>query len=299
MLQTHRSWIAVIAAALALAHIGCSSEPSREPAARPNAKKHVALPVDNNASTPQASNSGQDHAVVKQKPANTHPLPTIPKVDLNAELLAGSLVRVGDQMPSTKRPALLGGAYSLTDLFGEKLTVVCFWSVTTFDRKRMAGVVKPEAKRAVDETLQFLLKEIAEPFSPKGGYVRVVDINVGDPLEDVKRVPLAFANGDGPLTVNFAPGRLAPMIVNDAPAAMHRNNDGTETVVIYNDLKCDMLPCLLDTDRELFSRIATDGKTPRVYLLDAKGKILWFDVGFSRSARKNLLRAVRALLDRG
>jgi hypothetical protein len=299
MLQTHRSWIAVIAAALALAHIGCSSEPSREPAARPNAKKHVAVSVDNNTSTPQASNSGRDHAVVKREPANARPLPTIPKVDLNAGLLAGSLVRVGDQMPSMKCPALLGGVYSLKDLFGEKLTVVCFWSVTTSEGKQRATVVKPEAKRAVDESLEFLLKEIAEPFSPKGGHVRVVDINVGDPLEDVKRVPLTFADGDGPLTVNFAPGRLAPAIVNDAPVAMHKNKDGTETAVTYNDAQYSMLPCLLDTGRELFSKIATDGKTPRVYLLDAKGKILWFDVGFSRSARKNLLRAVRAILDRG
>lgn len=55
-------------------------------------------------------------------------------------------------------------------------------------------------------------------------------------------------------------------------------------------------PCLLDLKGELFAKVAKDHRMPRVYLLDAEGKILWFDVEYSRSTREGLTQAVRVAL---
>jgi hypothetical protein len=56
---------------------------------------------------------------------------------------------------------------------------------------------------------------------------------------------------------------------------------------------------LLDSKGELFARIAKDPKLkwmPRTYLLDAGGRILWFDVEYSRPMRRDLVEAIRVTL---
>ena len=55
-------------------------------------------------------------------------------------------------------------------------------------------------------------------------------------------------------------------------------------------------PNLLDPDRGYFKSVATE-KLPRVYLLDAAGKILWFDLEYARATRRELLTAIRAVLE--
>ena len=49
--------------------------------------------------------------------------------------------------------------------------------------------------------------------------------------------------------------------------------------------------CLLDTDRTAFARVAT-AKLPRTYLLGPQGKILWFDIEYSRPMRRELRNAI-------
>jgi len=49
---------------------------------------------------------------------------------------------------------------------------------------------------------------------------------------------------------------------------------------------------LLDTDGRYFSKVATE-KIPRVYLLDPSGKILWLDIEYSASTRRDLDRAIK------
>jgi peroxiredoxin len=51
-------------------------------------------------------------------------------------------------------------------------------------------------------------------------------------------------------------------------------------------------PQLSDRDHTAFAHVATQ-KLPRTYLLDASGKILWFDIEYSRSTRQQLLSAIR------
>ena len=54
-------------------------------------------------------------------------------------------------------------------------------------------------------------------------------------------------------------------------------------------------PILLDAKGDYFAKLAK-GKALRTYLVDAQGKILWFDVEYSRSTRRDLLHAVDAVL---
>ncbi|MEX2113338.1 MAG: TlpA disulfide reductase family protein [Pirellulales bacterium] len=49
---------------------------------------------------------------------------------------------------------------------------------------------------------------------------------------------------------------------------------------------------LSDPERQAFASVATE-KLPRTYLLDASGKILWFDIEYSRTTRQQLLSALR------
>lgn len=57
-------------------------------------------------------------------------------------------------------------------------------------------------------------------------------------------------------------------------------------------------PLFNDVDKSIFSQVAT-AKLPRTYLLDAAGKILWFDIEYSRSTYRELLEALEYTLAQG
>jgi len=52
---------------------------------------------------------------------------------------------------------------------------------------------------------------------------------------------------------------------------------------------------LLDPEGAYFAKVATE-KLPRVYLLDASGKVLWFDIEYSNTTRRDLERAIKFVL---
>jgi peroxiredoxin len=54
-------------------------------------------------------------------------------------------------------------------------------------------------------------------------------------------------------------------------------------------------PVLLDASGAYFKKVATE-KILRTYLLNAQGKILWFDTEYSRATRRDLLQAIDAAL---
>ncbi len=54
-------------------------------------------------------------------------------------------------------------------------------------------------------------------------------------------------------------------------------------------------PQALDPAGAFFAKVATAG-LPRVYLLDAAGTIVWFDVQYRDSTREDLLTAIKAVL---
>jgi len=51
-------------------------------------------------------------------------------------------------------------------------------------------------------------------------------------------------------------------------------------------------PQLSDQDRQAFDQVAT-AHLPRTYLLDGAGKVVWFDLEYSRTTRRDLAAAVR------
>jgi len=55
------------------------------------------------------------------------------------------------------------------------------------------------------------------------------------------------------------------------------------------------LPILLDPEGAFFDKVATE-KIARTYLLDKEGKILWFDVEYSSTTRRNLKQAIEVAL---
>jgi peroxiredoxin len=54
-------------------------------------------------------------------------------------------------------------------------------------------------------------------------------------------------------------------------------------------------PNLLDADGSAMAKVGSE-KLPRTYLLDAQGKILWFDIEYSRSTRRELREAIQFVL---
>jgi len=54
-------------------------------------------------------------------------------------------------------------------------------------------------------------------------------------------------------------------------------------------------PVLLDTDGAYLAKLAKE-KLPRTYLLDAEGKILWFDVEYTRTTQRDLKQAIQFVL---
>ena len=180
-----------------------------------------------------AGSSGEETASAKVPEVVEPPKPQMPEVALTEAHAATCLVKVGDKLPLAALPDLAGEAKPLEEHFGEKLTVVLFWTATdrysAFALSDMAGKVQ-------------------KPYADRG--VRVVAVNVADPVEDARQEA----------------DKLGGAIV-----------------------------MLGDPERKLFGQVATEGAL-RPYLLDAEGKILWFDIGYSRSTRATLLAAIDFVL---
>jgi peroxiredoxin len=58
-------------------------------------------------------------------------------------------------------------------------------------------------------------------------------------------------------------------------------------------------PNLLDSGGEALAKVGTAVLMPRIYLLDAQGKILWFDVEFSQSTTRELTTALDVMVGAG
>ena len=161
------------------------------------------------------------------------PKPVIPETSFSEEKAKTNILNVSDVMPNAALPDMAGKPVELHSLFGDKLTVVCFWNGE--------GTSGPQALSELD-------KYIAKPYAPKG--VAVIGINLGDPPQAIKeKVDLAEAK----------------------------------------------FPILQDPAGNYFKKVATS-MLPRIYLLDADGKILWFDAEYSRGTRRDLEQGIDAAL---
>ncbi len=210
----------ILAVCLIAVCAGC-----REPATQP---------ADNTTEPPKTAESKPGSSTTEEPAADVEPQPrTIPEVKLTEPLAETCLVRVGDTMPEAKLPALGGAPTPLREHYGEKLTVLFFWT-----SKNIYATAE----------LQDLTEDVAAPFAEKG--VRVIGVNEGD-----------------------APEQVA-MQLEEAKAKFDN---------------------FLDPNGAFFAKVAKE-KLPRTYLLDARGKILWFDIEYSATTRRDILQAIQVAL---
>lgn len=153
----------------------------------------------------------------------------MPYVALSAGHQATCKVAVGDAFPAVTLSGAKGAPKPLSELLGQKLTVVLFWHHGN-----------PYSVGELGE----LQREVFERYAESG--VNVVAIHVGD----------------------------------EAAAAASATQERGVTFSQF-----------LDADKSIFAQVAT-AKLPRTYLLDAAGKILWFDLEYSRSTYRELIEAL-------
>ncbi len=185
----------------------------------PNATE---LPVPQVAGLPQAA----------PPPAEVHK----PEVILSERHLQTCRVGVGDSFPALTLPDQEGTSHELSQLMGDRMTIVVFWNSNNMYAR---------------EQFSRIMKEAYDRYAALG--VKVVTINVGDTPEVVQNLVAEYK-----ITT----------------------------------------PCLVDVERKAFEQVAND-LLPRTYLLDAEGKILWFDLEYSRSQRLSLHNAVHYQLKQG
>jgi peroxiredoxin len=135
-------------------------------------------------------------------------------------------------MPEIQLEQVGGGERKLTDLLGEKATVVVFW--------------KADRQMARQE-LADLGPDVLEPYGEAG--LAVVVIAVGETPRQAQEASQATGAG---------------------------------------------FPMLLDPNGEAFAKVGT-AKLPRTYMLDPRGKILWFDIEYSLATRRELHQALRVI----
>ena len=231
MRSCSQSWIVMLAACLVAACLGCQKGADNSGGPDGQTGEGTAAKQTSNKGSSQGSSANANQAPHS-------PAPTIPEVKLAEKDRDKCLVRVGDQMPEGELPDLGGRLHRLDALYGEKVTVVCFWT---------SGKPPYGPMRAV-ALLEDLSKDYAEPYAEKG--LQVIGIKQGD-REGVAR-QLAQEAG-----VRF--------------------------------------PTLQDPGGAYLAKVATEG-LPRIYVLDADGKILWFDMEYSEITRDKLRQTIRVKL---
>lgn len=201
--------------------------------------------AENSAKSPDTPNAAgkANEPGASQEPANIAPLARVAPVVIDTSRVAKVLlteqhkalckVKTDDPMPEILLPNLSGESTNLSSLFGERLTVVCFWKGDrAFARMELAD----------------LGPDVAAPFSGLG--VAVVGVAVEESADS------------------------AAKLAKEAGGAF---------------------PVLIDAEGKAFATVGAE-KLPRTYLLDAQGRILWFDIEYSRSTRRELLTAIKGIL---
>jgi hypothetical protein len=116
-------------------------------------------------------------------------------------------------------------------------------------------------------------------------YTVVVFWNLGDPLageelDDLGPLVAAPYAAKGVKVVAVCAGGTAEAVQNQLP----------KDSIKY--------PIVLDPERSALGLVATDSPRlmPRTYLVDSSGKVLWFDIEYSRTTRRDLHQALRFLM---
>lgn len=214
----NRFWYVWVIAVLLSGCFGCGSEDG----------------PDNPGNGGSVNENGTNGSTEQPKVPEPEPPAEIAEVNLPADYQG---VLVGQDMPTAELSDTAGNQQTLSGLYGEKLTVLCFWS-----GGGPFGMLKAE------EMLKDLQANYAEAYAEKG--LKVVGVNKGDAADVVSQQMQEFG-------VTF--------------------------------------PMLLDL-QGAFSEQVAEKFSQRVYLLDADGKVLWFDTEYSEPTREDLRLGVQVVL---
>ena len=88
--------------------------------------------------------------------------------------------------------------------------------------------------------------------------------------------------------------KFGPQGVNVVGVAVEPMSDAVTKTISQS--RAARFTNLLDADGKAFAQLGKD-KLPRVYLVDPQGKILWFDIEYSLTTRRELNQALRAVVD--
>jgi peroxiredoxin len=200
-------WVCGLFSLLLAALLGCGQDQADAP--KPEDDNGAEVPAEETG----AAGDAQPEAAAEQEPP---PPPTIPEVQLTETDLAKCRLGVGDAFPVGELPDLGGEPHSLSSLYGEKLTVVCFW--TSKDIYALAE-------------LEELMWDVVEPFGDKG--VAVVGINVGEEPA-VVREKVEMTGADYPILLD-ADGSFYAQISTAQPPQTYLLDD--EGKILWFDIE--------------------------------------------------------------
>ncbi|MBX7167035.1 MAG: redoxin domain-containing protein [Pirellulales bacterium] len=110
---------------------------------------------------------------------------------------------------------------------------------------------------------------------------------------------VAFWNASNPYAVWELKrvGELIAMPLTDAGVSVVAINCGDPAELAQQTAAAspEKVVQLIDPQRAAFAQVAT-ARLPRVYLLDASGKVLWFDLEYSQETERSLMQAVHFAL---
>jgi peroxiredoxin len=95
---------------------------------------------------------------------------------------------------------------------------------------------------------------------------------------------------------DLQPDVAEPYAAKDVKVIAIDEGDTAEAVAAIVKRLGVTVPVLLDGKGELLAKIATR-RLPRTYLVDDQGKILWFDIEYSNTTRRDLHDAIRVVLN--
>ena len=163
------------------------------------------------------------------------PLPPpgpIPRVLLSSAHAKTCLVKAGDLMPAMSLVDLDGSTTTLADHYGQRVTIVIFWTTD---------------HAYAQQEFREVQRDYVDAYKNRG--VNVIGVNVGESANAIRKE------------------------VEAAKATF---------------------PQLIDVDGKNLEKIATE-RLPRTYVLDSKGRILWFDIEYSLATRRLLRETMAAI----
>ncbi|MGW8257214.1 MAG: peroxiredoxin family protein [Thermoguttaceae bacterium] len=166
-----KSLAVVFTVGCAIFWLGCRKEQKSDQSKTAEVKhKSMADTWTNSSAQRQETITAEKAKPIGRAKQPTPPPPlTIPKVGLTDALRETCLVFVGDEMPTGTVLSSGGEKVSLPSHYGEKLTVLFFWT---------KGAT-PYAQQLLHSALRDLQTAVAEPFQTKG--VKLIGIFLGSP----------------------------------------------------------------------------------------------------------------------